>query len=237
MKYIFLDTETTGTEAEDRICQLAYLVDNTMSYGLVKPPLKIKVAAMATHHITNKMVEDKKTFKEVFEADLTKQLKENIVVAHNAKFDVAMLAKEGISPDRVICTLKIAKHLDEKGVIESYALQYLRYLLGLEIDEATPAHDAKADVLVLEKLFQRLLTQMHKKTGKIETEEVLNEMIRISKEPSLVRKFNFGKHKGKTVEEVAKTSKDYLEWLYNEKKKEPEVDEDWIYTLKKHLNI
>jgi DNA polymerase III epsilon subunit-like protein len=34
------------------------------------------------------------------------------VIAHNATFDVDMLKKEGIKPDNVICTLKLARHFD-----------------------------------------------------------------------------------------------------------------------------
>ena len=62
--FIFLDTETTGTEKEDRLCQLAY---KTEKGGIVNklfgPPLPIKTDSMCVHHITNEMVADKPAFK------------------------------------------------------------------------------------------------------------------------------------------------------------------------------
>ena len=60
-------------------------------------------------------------------------------------------------------------------------------------------------------------------------------MIEISSKPTLFNKFNFGKYKDKTLEEVAKTDKRYLEWLLGEKLKNEAGDEDWIYTLKHYL--
>ena len=48
------------------------------------------------------------------------------------------------------------------------------------------------------------------------------------------QKFKFGKHNGKSIEEVARTNKGYLEWLA-QKLDGDEIDEDWIYTLKHYL--
>ena len=61
-KLIFLDTETTGLELEDKICQVAYIVEGKEYNELFKPELPIKFEAMAVTHITNKMVEDKPAF-------------------------------------------------------------------------------------------------------------------------------------------------------------------------------
>ena len=61
----------------------------------------------------------------------------NVMVAHNAAFDVDMLKKEGIELKSVICTLKLARYFDKDGVIPMYGLQYLRYYLKLKVN-ATP---------------------------------------------------------------------------------------------------
>jgi len=47
----------------------------------------------------------------------------DILVAHNAKFDVDMLVKEGVQSKKVICTLKLARHLDPERKIPRYSLQ------------------------------------------------------------------------------------------------------------------
>ena len=108
----------------------------------------------------------------------------------------------------------------------------MRYLLDIEI-EAT-AHDALGDVLVLEKLFERLKNKLMQEE-KLDEDSVLEKMIEISSHPSLLRSFSFGKHNGKTLEEVLKTDRGYLEWLLAQKLESDQIEDDWIYTLKHHL--
>jgi len=62
-------------------------------------------------------------------------------------------------------------------------------------------------------------------------------MIEISSHPSLLKFMNFGKHSGKTIEEILHTDKGYLEWLLKQKLESEQIDEDWIYTLKYNLGI
>lgn len=249
MKIVFLDTETTGTEKHDRLCQVAYKVDNKVVNEMFKPPLPICVEAMATHHITNKMVAEKPMFEGSDAWVELRQLLGNensVLVAHNAKFDVGMLVKENVLPKKYICTLKVARWLDEQEKIQSYALQYLRYLLDIEI-EAT-AHDALGDILVLEKLYDRLLAKVIHNVGSdsnaldgATSDEIekaaVEAMIEISSQPSLIKTFKFGKHINKKLADVAKSDRGYLEWLYGQKSNEPEPDEDWLYTLKYYLGM
>ncbi len=56
MKYklLFLDTETTGNEEHDRLCQVAYSDGTTRHSALFKPPIPISIESMAVHHITEK---------------------------------------------------------------------------------------------------------------------------------------------------------------------------------------
>ncbi len=235
-KIIFFDTETTGNEPKDVLIQIAYKNGDDSFMGLYKPSMKIPPEASAVHHITNKMLADKLSFKESGDLEKIKQLfedKDTVVVAHNACFDLEMVKKEGIVPSNFICTLRVARHLDKEGKISKFNLQYLRYLLEIEV-EAT-AHDAMGDVMVLEKLFERLKTKMIQEDG-LSEEQAIEKMIEISSRPSLLRTFNFGKHNGKKIEDVIKVDRGYLEWLLGEKEKSDVADEDWIYTLKHCLN-
>jgi DNA polymerase III epsilon subunit-like protein len=234
-KLIFFDTETTGNEQKDFLCQIAYKTNGETFVELYKPPIKIPPEASAVHHITNKMVAGKPAFAESEDFKKIKTLFEDensVVVAHNAPFDLAIIKNENIVPSRFICTLRVARHLDKEEKIPQYKLQYLRYFLDIEIE--AEAHDALGDVLVLEKLFERL-------KKKIMDEESLDEagaiekMIEVSSHPSLFTKLNFGKHKGNSIEEVLQTDRGWLEWIYGEKIKSDQVDEDWIYTLKHYL--
>lgn len=233
--FLFFDTETTGNTENDFLCQLAYKIDGKEFSAVYKPPIPIPPEASAVHHITNKMVADKRAFRESSDYAPIKHLFENgtaIPVAHNAKFDVAMLKKEGIEIPQCICTLRLARHLDKENIIPKYNLQFLRYYLNIEIE--AQAHDALGDVKVLEALFNRLKNKIVAEYNGDE-KRALAEMLAISTRPSLIHLFTFGKHNGKTVAETAKIDRGYLEWLLEQKLQSETDEEDWIYTLKYYL--
>ena len=225
--FIFLDTETTGTGPADRLCQIAFKTQEGEAVNeLFNPGMPITIDAMTVHHITNEMVRDKPSFRN---SDTWGKLQDliksdgNIMVAHNAVFDVDMLKKEGIEPKSVICTLKLARHFDKDGVIPKYGLQYLRYYLKLNVD-AVP-HTALGDILVLESLFNRIYAKAVIEFGV----DTVSKMIQISKKPVLYRRMPFGKHKGLKMEEVPL---DYLQWLSG-----TDLEEDLRYTVERYLSI
>jgi DNA polymerase III epsilon subunit-like protein len=238
-KLIFLDTETTGLETDDRLCQVAYKFKGQEREDLFRPALPISVESMSISHITNQMVADKEAFinsgmfielKNIFEKD-------NILVAHNADFDVEMLKKEGLIVNKTIDTFKIANYLDTVGEIPKYNLQYLRYYFDFDIPNAV-AHNALGDIRVLEVIFDYYFKRMLEE--KNDEESVLREMMEISSQPILIKKFNFGKYNGEKVAEIVRKDNGYLRWLLGEKNKDKEngknEDKNWIYTLRYHLN-
>lgn len=231
---IFLDTETTGTGPEDRLCQVAYSFADSEHEGLFKPPVPISLDAMVVTRITNRMVEREPAFigSAMFEDLRRIFIGGGILVAHNAPFDADMLRREGLSVGVCIDTYKLAHHLDPEGNIPKYNLQYLRYYHDLEVDDAT-AHSALGDVRVLMVLFERYFTQMLTSIG--DETAVLQEMVSVSGEPILLRRFNFGKYAGLEVKQVAHDDPGYLAWLLNQKimarERGEENDENWIYTL------
>lgn len=241
-KLIFFDTETTGNTEKDFLCQIAYKIHDPSTslgastfVGLYKPPIKIPPEASAIHHISNKMIADKPSFKASGDLPKIKKIFEEVnavVIAHNAPFDLAIIKKEDILPKNFICTLRLARFLDHEDKIEQYKLQYLRYYLDIEVE--AKAHDAFGDVLVLEQLFeclkQKVMTQ-----NNLDEEEAIKKMLEISSHPSIFTKLNFGKYKGKEIKEVLQIDRGWLEWLLREKEKSDQIDEDWIYTLKHYL--
>ena len=235
MRLIFLDTETTGNGTDDRLCQLAAKergVEVPVIDALYKPPMPITLEAMAVHHITQKMVDGRPAFKDSEEYAPVKALLEDpqtVVVAHNASFDLGIIAREDIVPARHICTYKVACAIDGEGEIGKYSLQYLRYYFDIELD--VPAHDALGDVQVLEGVFEELLVMLIDLKGS--EEAALEEMLSISSRPLLFTTLRFGKHNGKKIAQVAKEDPSYLEWLLTQKRQNAE--EDWIYTIEHYL--
>ncbi len=218
MKTIILDTETTGVEQEDRICQLAYLVlDDSGELiehynSLCTPPLPIKYDSMAIHHITPEMIEGKPS---CIESEAFKRLNElnsseNILVIQNAPFDLAMLEKEGfVSQMQLVDTFRIVrKYLPEQ---KQHGQQYLRYSLGLYKKESSfieklgveiKAHDALGDVIVLKSLYDYLLNSLSPQ-----------EMVEICSEPILLDLMPMGRHRGKRIEEVALNARNDLQYM------------------------
>ena len=245
MKLIFLDTETTGNDLkEDRLCQVCYKVDDKLIVKNFKPTVPISIKAMSITNITNKMVENEGYFKgSKTQEELQNLLDENVLVAHNAKFDIAMLENEGMTVPNFICTLRLARYLDDTMEVPEYNLQFLRYYydvfgedgrgeLNSEIDIVP--HSADGDVLVLEAVFEYLYNKAKEKAGEVAHDEIIKRMIDISSKPSIIKKFTFGKYIDKPVEEVLKYDRGYLEWFLKIKEEEG-TDEDWIYTLKYYL--
>ncbi len=229
MKLIILDTETTGNKEKDRICQLSYIVMNEnfeieeIHNDLVKPPVPISFEAMAVHHITNEMVENKPEIKSTTSFNKLKELNSsnNIAIIHNSAFDLDMLKKEDFNPNfKLIDTFRVLKHLFPEG---KYSLQYNRYALGLYKKEEKICkkyniqinpHDALGDVVVLALLVEYLIKEMNKS---------IEELIELTKKPIIYDKFYFGQYKHKKIKEVIIQNPDYIEFLLTSADIEPDV--------------
>jgi DNA polymerase-3 subunit epsilon/exodeoxyribonuclease X len=234
---IYLDLETTGLEAKDRLCAIGMIgVEGdsiTTHYDLIKPPKKIRPDAMAVHHITNEMVKEKPLFSETGSAKWLQKhnTPDNILLGHNIAFDLSMLQKEGfVWQGGIIDTLKCTRHLIEE--CEQYGLQYLRYELGLYKDEADEAqklgidlkaHDALSDAFHVKKLHDYLADMAD-----------VERLLELTVERALITKFAFGKYKGRHIEEIAMNDRGYLEWMLNEMF---DMDEDLRYSVEYFLRM
>jgi len=243
-KLLFLDVESTGVDTEDRLYQVAWKLHQETVNEMFKPPLPISHVASSITHVTTKDVAGKAPFiGSPTHAKLAQLAANNeIFIAHNAQFDLKMVSKEGITFKQHICTLKLAHHIDEGDMVK-HTLQYLRYYYDLEIDLGDLApHDALADIIVLEAVFKKLARSIQLKYS-LTKEGTIKKMLEISMNPVMLKKITFGKYstaKGATPEQqlisnIAKNDKSYLVWLLNEKRKNPEGEEDFIYTLSHYL--
>jgi DNA polymerase III epsilon subunit-like protein len=237
MKLVILDTETTGTKEEDRIIQLSFLVTDENNEieeihdTFCKAPLPISCEAMAIHHITPEMLEKADVIHNTNSWNRLNELNtpDNVMVIHNAKFDIEMLFKEDFENKmQIIDTFRCIKHLWPEG---RHSLQINRYSLGLYKKEKEiadkynieiSAHNALGDVIVLKLLLDYLLQ-----------EHTIEELIKLSKEPILYEKFYFGKYKFENIADVIEKDMGYIDYLLNNQ--EQELDFDLRYSINYYL--
>jgi DNA polymerase-3 subunit epsilon len=204
LRPIFYDTETTGTRADkDRIIELAAYdpIEERSFTQLINPGTPIPSEATAIHKITDAMVKDASSFKEIFEQFISFCPKKTVLIAHNNDaFDKLFLQAEckrtGISLPSFdyIDTLKWARKY--RSDLPRHTLQSLREVYGIV---ANQAHRALDDVIVLHRVFTAM-------TDDLSIEKVLELLI-----PSqTVNRMPFGKHQGKPLSEVPKN---YIAWL------------------------
>lgn len=244
-KYILLDTETTGAGENDRVIQLGFLVldgKKTFVYNdLCSSEVPIGYGAMEVHAITPEMIEGKPSCVETEAFRTLEELNtpDNVLIIHNAPFDLGMLAKEGFASQmRLIDTLRCAKHLFDDE--ESHRLQYFRYRLGLYKIEKTEAdalgievkaHDAIGDVLVLKLFLTELRKRLSERFGEVNP---IDKLVELTQTPVFyTRPLKFGKHKGKTLHEIASSDSGYLTWMLNNMET---LDDDLRFSIQTILN-
>jgi len=229
---IFMDVETTGLEAGDVICSIALLYEDDVIHELLNEGKKIPPLASTVHHITNEMIQNKKSFKESKIYDFLKQnnSSDNTLIAHNVKFDLEKLNVAGLDwQGDVIDTLKVTKHLIKE--CELFSLEFLRYELKLYIKEcemkqkygikdALCVHKAVRDVFVTKLLFEYLLDYA-----------TIEKMKELSFQKILLEKLSFGKYMGKYIEEIVLNDRAYITWMLGLQ----ELDEDLKYSLEYYM--
>lgn len=229
---VFLDTETTGLELKDRICALGLVYGDTAAFELINPGKKIPPSASAIHHITNEMVQEAPLFAQsrCLETLVSLNRCDNVLVSHNAPFELSMLQKEGIVWEgRVIDTLKCSKSLMDD--LEGYGLQFLRYELRLYRDEQR----------VFE-TYGAILSPHHPLSDALHTKMVLEYLLDLSDMERLIEMSNthlllsrlpFGKYAKKRIEEIALKDPGYLKWMVESL---TDMDEDLRYSIHYYLN-
>lgn len=241
-KYVLFDTETTGTTEHDRVIQFgSMIIDQDGSVEVFNefcdPKVEISIGAMSVHNITPDLIIGKPL---PVETGFYKRLdelnsNENYLIAHNISFDLDMIKREGfVNQYQLIDTLRCSRHIIES---QSHGLQFLRYGLGLYLNEAEEAakhnivikaHDAIGDVLVMKLFLSKLVSECKAKYPGVNP---MAKLVELTKTPVLVKVFKFGKHKDKEIAEVAKTDAGYLNWMLSNM----EMDEDLRFSVNYYL--
>lgn len=160
MRKIFLDTETTGLSSiNNRICSLTVIDDgNNVKNFLFNPQQHVQPGAAAVNGYSWNKLKKYPTFAEQAREVLAVLDSADVIVAHNAKFDIRFLQREfercGIHwrPNYVICTMDKAKQLI---TTHSYKLDNLTSVLGLK-NLRGKYHGSCVDAMMCKALYERL---------------------------------------------------------------------------------
>ncbi len=95
---LILDTETTGLEPYDEICQIA-IIDadgKTLLDTLVKPTVRISYGAMGIHRITDAQVADAPTWSAIA-PPIHEAISHRPLVIYNADFDLKLMSQSSFA--------------------------------------------------------------------------------------------------------------------------------------------
>ncbi|MBS2213245.1 ribonuclease H-like domain-containing protein [Carboxylicivirga mesophila] len=225
---VFFDLETTGINiANDRIVEIAILKVNVdgseESYCYkVNPEIPIPQVTSEIHGIYDEDVKDAPTFKELGKT-LAKIIEGCDIAGFNSnKFDVPLLAEEFIRAD-VDFDMKKRKFVDVQTIFHKMEKRTLSAAYKFYCDkDLNNAHSAEADTKATYEVLKAQLDRYEELENNI---EFLNDFSSFNRNADFIGRiifndkglevFNFGKYKGKSVEEVLKKDPSYYGWMMN----------------------
>lgn len=223
---VVFDLETTGINtSRDRIvelCMIRIQPDGKRQdlYMRFNPEIPIPPEVSAIHGITDADVANEPTFKQ--KANEISRFLDNCDFAgfNSNKFDFPMLVEEfyragldfDISKRKFIDAQKIFHMMEPRNLSAAY-----RFYCDKELNNA---HSAKADTEATWEIIQSQLERypvlepnidyLHKVSGQSNLADLAGRLIYNDKQEIV---FNFGKHRGRKVEEVFKTDYGYYDWM------------------------
>lgn len=225
---IFFDLETTGINiVTDRIVEFSYLKiypngkeeSNTF---LVNPTIPIPSKISEIHGITDEDVKDAPPFSELAKT-LSKIFEGCDLAGYNSnKFDIPLLAEELLRAG-VDIDLKKHKFIDVQVIFHKKEQRTLSAAYKFYCNkELTDAHSAEADTrATFEVLKAQLDTYSDLKNDVAELSKFSSHtrnadfVGRIVYDENGVEHFNFGKYKGRKVEQVFESDPAYYGWMMN----------------------
>lgn len=221
----FIDLETTGISiTNDRIIEIAIVkiaADGTrlVKRKLINPGMPIPAGSTAVHGITDEMVKDAPSFKQV--ANECKQFMDHCDIGgyNSNRFDIPMLIEEFLRAGiefstegrKFVDVQKIFHKMEERTLSAAYKFYCQKILEG--------AHSAEADAQATYEILEAQVTRYPQMGATVDSivqftgeDEMVDFARRFIKENG-IEIFNFGKHKGKTVEKVLKEEPQYYDWM------------------------
>lgn len=235
----FFDIEATGLNVtKDRIVEICILKINTNDTRetrtwLLNPDYPICEEASAIHGYSNDDLIDKPTFKQVAK-EISRFLTNCDLAGYNSlKFDIPMLVEEFLRAD-VDFEIKKRRLVDVQNIFMKMEQRTLKAAYRFYLDkELVNAHEAEADTIAT---FEILEAQLDRYSDTEYTDKSDNVSIPVVNDIQALHDFsshhknadlmgqiifnkegketiNFGKHKGKTVEEIFAKDPSYYSWI------------------------
>ena len=221
----FIDLETTGINVStDKIVEIAIvkiLPDGTkqVKRKLVNPEMAIPKAVSEIHGISDEMVKEAPTFKQI--ANEIKQFIElsDLAGYNSNRFDIPMLNEEflraGISVDiesrKLLDVQKVYHMMEQRTLSAAY-----KFYCNKNLEDA---HSAEADATATWEVLEAQLEKYPQIGATVESvvkftgEDQIVDFARRFIFENGVEIFNFGKHKGKPVIQVLKEEPQYYDWM------------------------
>lgn len=221
----FIDLETTGINVStDRIVEIAIVKilpggEKQTKRKIVNPTIPIPQGAIDVHGITNEMVKDAPTFKQI--ANEVKQFLDNCDIGgyNSNRFDIPMLVEEFLRCElnieiesRKLLDVQKVFHLMEQRTLSAAYKFYCQ-------KDLTDAHSAEADASATYEVLEAQIARYNNIGNTVESivkftgEENIVDFSRRFVMEKGVETFNFGKHKGKPVVQVLKEEPQYYDWM------------------------
>lgn len=224
----FFDLETTGVNvASDRIVEISILKvfpngNKESSTWRVNPGIPIPPGTTAIHGITDEMVANEPTFKELA-PKVFQILKDSDLGGFNSnRFDIPLLAEELLRAE-IDFDMKKAQSVDVQTIFHKKEKRTLEAAYKFYCDkDLTNAHSAEADTLATYEVLKSQLERYEDLENNVGWLADFSShrnfadfagYIGFDKEGREV--FSFGKHKGTLVEDVLEKEPGYFGWLLN----------------------
>lgn len=224
----FFDLETTGVDvATDRIVEISIVKimpngDKEIKTKRINPTIPIPAASSTVHGITDADVAQSPTFKEVAK-ELSKFIEGCDLAGFNSnKFDIPLIAEEFLRADvdfdvskrNLVDVQNIFHKLEQRTLSAAY-----QFYCNKNLDNA---HSAEADTIATYEILEAQIEKYSELENNIKFLAEFSQrstnadlMGRIVFDENGIEVFNFGKHKGKSVEKIFEIEPGYYSWMMN----------------------
>ena len=223
---VFFDLETTGTNiVSDRIVEISYLKvspngEEESKTRLINPEMPIPPQATAIHGITDENVKDSPTFKMIAKS-LVAQIEGCDLAGYNSnRFDIPLLAEEFLRAG-VDIDLMRRKFVDVQTIFHKREPRNLSAAYKFYCDkDLENAHTAEADTKATYEVLQAQLERYPDLKNDIAFLSEYSSFgnfadfaCRIIYNEHRQEVVNFGKYKGRLVEDVFREDPGYYGWI------------------------